>query len=112
MGRFLTEEQAQEVAAIADRRGVAFSGYRLPNWGLMSPDGRRVVVDELLRRAECEISYSAKRAIELYLPVWEKGPAWNLFLKCAQAYALCAGEIEKCRALMTEAGMTHDKMED
>jgi len=74
-------------------------------WMTESPDGRRVNTDTLLRRAEHEISYGAKRAIEMYLPVWEKGPALELFNKCAEHHALCRGEIEKCRALMVELGM-------
>lgn len=61
--------------------------------------------DELIRRAEHEISYRAKRAIEMYIPVWEKEPAYYLFLKCAEAHVLCRGEIEKCRYLMREYGM-------
>ena len=74
-------------------------------WMAVSPDGVRVNTDTLLRRAEHEISYSAKRAIEMYIPVWEKGPAPNLFKKCAEVYALCQGEVEQCRTLMTELEM-------
>lgn len=59
--------------------------------------------DQLLRRAEHEISYSAKRSIEMYIPVWKQEPAFNLFLKCA--FSLSLGEIEKCRYLMREYGM-------
>ena len=60
---------------------------------------------ELSLRAEHEISYSAKRAIQMYIPVWETEPAYYLFLKCAQAHVLCQGEIEQCRYLMREYGM-------
>ena len=74
-------------------------------WMAVSPDGTRVNTDTLLHRAEHEISYGAKRAIEMYIPVWEKGPAPNLFEKCAEHYVLCQGEIEQCRALMAELGM-------
>lgn len=74
-------------------------------WMAVNPDGARVNTDTLLRRAEHEISYRAKRAIEMYIPVWEKGPAPYLFEKCAEHYVLCQGEIEQCRALMAELEM-------
>jgi hypothetical protein len=64
--------------------------------------------DRILRRAENEISYCAKRAIEMYIPVWEKEPAYYLFLKCAEAWHLCQGEIEKCKALMAEFDMIEE----
>jgi hypothetical protein len=66
--------------------------------------------DKLIRRAEHEISYSAKRAIEMYIPVWETQPAWYLFLKCADKYCLCAGEIEKCKVLLSEFGMVEKEV--
>ena len=59
----------------------------------------------LLLRAEHEISYSAKRAIEMYIPVYEKGPAINLFEKCAEHYHLLPGQVEQCKLLMLAAGM-------
>ena len=61
--------------------------------------------NKLLLEAEHTISYRAKRAIEMYIPVWKKGPASYLFDKCAGHHCLCAGEIEKCRVLMVEFGM-------
>ena len=70
-----------------------------------SPDGTVVDTDCLLRRAEHEISYGAKRAIEMYLPVWEQGPSDALFDKCADVHTLCEGERQKCRALMREFDM-------
>lgn len=66
--------------------------------------------DQLLRRAEHEISYSAKRAIEMYIPVWEAEPAWNLFLKCAQAHALSKDKIEACKRLMRQFGMVEEEV--
>ena len=74
------------------------------NYGKMpEPD-----INDLMRRAENEISYKAKRAIEMYWPVWEKEPAFYLFLKCAENNALCQGEIDKCRFLMQEYGMVEE----
>lgn len=62
----------------------------------------------ILRKAEHTISYSAKRAIEMYFPVWEKEPAWYLFLKCAEHYHLCQVEIEQCKDLMEQFGMVEE----
>lgn len=64
-----------------------------------------VDTDKILRKAEHEISYSAKRAIEMYCPVWEKEPVMYLFDKCAEHFGLGAGETTKCKKLMEEMGM-------
>lgn len=61
--------------------------------------------DLLLKAAEHMISYSSKRAIEMYLPVWKKEPALYLFDRCAKHYGLRQGEIEKCKGLMAKFGM-------
>lgn len=42
----------------------------------------------LLYSAEHQICYSAKRAIEMHIPVWKECPAINLFEKCAEHYRL------------------------
>ena len=62
-------------------------------------------INKIMRRAEQEISYSAKRAVEMYYPVWEKQPAMYLFDKCAEHYHLSKGAIEQCKNLMIECGM-------
>lgn len=69
----------------------------------------KINYNELMRRAEKEISYSAKRAIEMYIPVWEKEPSWGMFKSCAKYNALCQGEIEQCQCLMREYGMVEEK---
>ena len=74
-------------------------------WLCATTDGTEIDPNAIMRRAEHEISYGAKRAIEMYIRVWEKGPAPHLFDKCARAHHLCQGEIEKCRVLMDEIGM-------
>ena len=62
--------------------------------------------DRLMRRAEHEINYRARRAIEMFLPVWKKDLSFAMFHVCANSHCLCQGEIEKCKALMEESGMT------
>ena len=56
--------------------------------------------DTVLRRAEHEISYRAKRAIEMFIPVYNKDKSFAMFGKCAEHHGLCQGEILKCRDLM------------
>jgi hypothetical protein len=62
--------------------------------------------DTILRRAEHEISYRAKRAIEMFIPVYDKDKSLVMFDKCADHHALCRGEIEKCRDLMINMGFS------
>jgi len=62
--------------------------------------------DTILRRAEHEISYRAKRAIEMFIPVYDKDKSLVMFDKCAERHALCQGEIEKCRDLMVNMGLS------
>ena len=65
-------------------------------------------INGIMRLAEHRISYSAKRAIEMYYSVWVKKPAWYLFLKCAEANSLNNEEISACRRLMEERGMVEE----
>jgi hypothetical protein len=53
-------------------------------------------------RAEHEISYSAKRAIERFLGLPDDGVDEVAFMECAKAHSLCEGEVEKCKALLAE----------
>jgi len=69
------------------------------------PDTR----NKLLLTAEHEIRYSAKRAIEMFLPVWDKDKSFTMFHICTQHYCLCQGEAEKCKSLMIKFGFT-DKL--
>jgi len=62
-------------------------------------------INKLLVRAEHEISYGAKRAIEMFLPVWDKDKCLTMFDKCAESHCLCQGEVEKCKLLMNEMGI-------
>lgn len=71
-------------------------------------DKKRIDYNKLVRRAEKEISYSARRAIEMYIPAWEKEPSWNLFRYCAKKLALCESEIERCQWLMREFYMVEE----
>jgi len=62
-------------------------------------------IDNIMRKAEQRISYSAKKAIEMYYEVWLEKPAYGLFLKCAEHYGLDEHKIEACRLLMKRFGM-------
>lgn len=71
---------------------------------------RECDINGLMRRAEHEICYSAKRAIEMYYDLWKQGaeyslPEANLFSLCANRHGLNHGQIEACRKLMQEFGM-------
>lgn len=62
--------------------------------------------EKILRRAEHEVSYSAKRAIEMYIEVWEKEPAMYLFEgPISKNWCLSRDDIKRCVALMEEYGM-------
>lgn len=78
---------------------------------IVNPDGTSVDDNRLLLRAEHEICYSAKRAIEMYIPVWEKQPCDSLFGICADAFVLSDGERKQCLDLMREFGMLEIKEE-
>ena len=60
--------------------------------------------DNLVRRAEPEISYRAKRAIEMFLHVSDKDKSLTMFDKCAESHFLCQGEAEKCKSLLIKLG--------
>ena len=59
-----------------------------------------------LRRAEHEISYLAKRAIEMYIEVWEKEPALYIFEgPIAKHFWLEPWQVEDCIQIMKEEGL-------
>ena len=63
-------------------------------------------INGLMREAEHSISYSAKRAIEMYyIDVYILEPAIYLFDKAAEAYALREWETTHCKELMLKFGM-------
>lgn len=62
--------------------------------------------NDLLRRAEHEVSYSAKRAVEMYLPVYKQEAAFYLFCSiCAKHYGLNGIEMDNCGRIMAQFGM-------
>jgi hypothetical protein len=61
--------------------------------------------NDLLRRAEHEISYGAKRAVEMYLPAYKQEAAFYLFCKCAEHYGLSRIEMDECGEIMAQFGM-------
>ncbi len=65
--------------------------------------------DKLMRRAEHEVCYGAKRAVEMYLPVYAQEAAFYLFRKCAEHYGLSESEILKCRDIMDQFGMLEEQ---
>ena len=87
-------------------RAVRDGSLRLPDppkvWHQSVLTGNQI--NDLLRRAEHEISYSAKRAIEMYLPVYEQGAAFYLFCKCAE-HRLSRIEMDECGEIMAQFGM-------
>lgn len=63
-------------------------------------------INGLMREAEHSISYSAKRAIEMYYgQVYVLEPAIYLFDKAAENYALREWETILCKELMLKFGM-------
>ena len=56
--------------------------------------------DILSRRAEHEISYNAKRAIQNFISIRDWYHNWDAFLK--GAWFLCEGEIQQCKYLLQE----------
>ena len=71
---------------------------------------READINGIMRRAEHEICYSAKRAIEVYYPSWQDGAEHadheaDIFTLCAKHYGLKQGQIESCQRLMAEFGM-------
>ena len=61
--------------------------------------------NRLLSEAEHNISYGAKRAIEMYIPVWSKGHCIELFYKCCNRYCIDKFDVKKCVLLMDKFGM-------
>jgi len=71
---------------------------------------RTADINGIMRRAEHEICYFAKRAIEMYYEAWQEGAehsdaGWDIFTLCAKHYCLKQWQIEACQKLMKEFGM-------
>lgn len=64
--------------------------------------------DKVLRRAEHEVNYMAKRAVEMYIEVWEKDEGKSRYLfegPISKHWFLEPWQIEHCVTIMKEAGL-------
>jgi hypothetical protein len=60
----------------------------------------------LLKRVETEVSGEASRAVQMYIPVYEKEAAFWLFCgPCANHYGLNGLEKDNCGRIMAQFGM-------
>jgi hypothetical protein len=71
---------------------------------------READINGIMRRAEHEICYFAKRAIEEYYVYWQEGNEHadheaDIFTLIAKHHCLKQGQIESCQRLMKEFGM-------
>ncbi len=71
---------------------------------------RECDINGIMRRAEHEICYFAKRAIEEYYIFWQEGNEHadheaDIFTLIAKHNCLKPGQIESCERLMKEFGM-------
>ena len=72
----------------------------------MSPRQKKVeIIDRCMRRAEKEIRYSAKRAVESYAEVWMVEPSVDLFVVACARNGISTGEMEILKKILKEERM-------